>query len=552
MRHSLLTSSIGLALSSAIGSSVAAGLDASVKLYQLPQSDSTGKILLGQQLDLREDDLLLPDHEGVPWVIPGALNTLVPGGTVPHRFARIEQNLWPNSDDSANPTTQTISVISGNEYQIRIGRGSAVAATAVCSGAFTGTLTGDATEPQAFIAAATATTASLTVTISGEVADIALFDVTGQGNQNPGEYQRVDAANGLYGFAYYATEKANTVDGAGAVTEDVGAKLDPAPEMVAWPLSTNLFDVSEPVDLTELDVKGGVTVDVLPARWLNLFNNAVAFVDNAQTRYAYQVYTVTVGVAYAFSIYVKMDDLGVPTVGNSSDPTADFLIIFESSGINHVDDIEAIADNVYRIKYTKTATTTNTNFGVVKYTGQSAKGFKIVGYMLEPANFVGPYIAATGAPVSRDAVASQIPITGKVNQTEGVVHVRFTPTFAQTTLSATAEGIVSLRDAATSLLYMDSAGFKSTDGTNIATANATFIADTEIEIAVRWSTALNELQIGYNDGSWTWGTIVNYNGGFTEGAFINWFYGLESGGASMSKSDIYNKDMTIAQIEALP
>jgi len=144
------------------------------------------------------------------------------------------------------------------------------------------------------------------------------------------------------------------------------------------------------------------------------------------------------------------------------------------------------------------------------------------------------------------------PLESNFNQSEGVLRVKITPTFAQTALTITDEGIVSVQDSATSLLFMDSAGLKSTDGTNTATVNPSFVADVEIEIAVRWSTALNELQVGYSDGTWVWGSAVSYDGGFTLGTYINSYYGLTTANSTTGLCDIYNTDMTTGQVEALP
>ena len=73
----------------------------------------------------------------------------VPDDAVMADGVRYVRNLVDATSDV--PITQTITnVISGEEYQCRIGAASAVGSTAVFSGAFTGTLTGDAADPQTF------------------------------------------------------------------------------------------------------------------------------------------------------------------------------------------------------------------------------------------------------------------------------------------------------------------------------------------------------------------------------------------------------------------
>ncbi|MCP5009937.1 MAG: hypothetical protein GY942_08175, partial [Aestuariibacter sp.] len=161
-------------------------LAASIRqLLGLPTWDSTGKLIPGNWSDGRSSDILLPDNEGQ--------RVAIDGDHLPYEDARWPVNLWPSTDSSATPTTQTITVVSGHEYQLQIGAGSASGATAVCSGAFTGTLTGDTADIQSWDNGTPKTSSgtSLTVTITGSVANIQLEDVTGKVNQNPSEYTPV-------------------------------------------------------------------------------------------------------------------------------------------------------------------------------------------------------------------------------------------------------------------------------------------------------------------------------------------------------------------------
>jgi len=92
---------------------------------------------------------------------------------------RVVENLASGTD---TPATQNITVVSGNQYQVTIGKASASGSTAVCSGAFTGTLTGDGVNRIAITATGTpvtATTTTLTVTITGSVKELMVEDVTG-------------------------------------------------------------------------------------------------------------------------------------------------------------------------------------------------------------------------------------------------------------------------------------------------------------------------------------------------------------------------------------
>lgn len=127
----------------------------------------------------------IKDNEGLTWL---ALEHEI-------RFegGRRVENLWKyaaNETGSDNPTSKILTVISGHEYQLQIGAESDAGATAVCSGAFTGTLTGDGVNVISWPNGTpkTATGTSLTVTITGNIRKIQLEDVTNKTNKNPSEY----------------------------------------------------------------------------------------------------------------------------------------------------------------------------------------------------------------------------------------------------------------------------------------------------------------------------------------------------------------------------
>lgn len=171
---------------------------------------------------------------------------------------------------------------------------------------------------------------------------------------------------------------------------------------------------------------------------------------------------------------------------------------------------------------------------------------------LENLSFSTPPIVTEGVAVSRDAVDINHPFNGSFNQSAGVLRVKFTPGFAQSSVAGQ-QGVFAVRNNALSTLFLQSTEINSIDsGLNTASVASSFPDDTEIEIAVRWSAALNEMQVGFNNGSWTWGTAVPYSGTFIEDASIHLFKSLIAGGATISVCDVYNTDMTTTKIEALP
>ena len=192
-----------------------------------------------------------------------------------HIGARCVRNLF------SGVVTDTITVVSGREYQCCI-RGDN-AATAVFSGAFTDTLTADGTNPIAWPNGAikTATTDSLTVTITGILDQVLIEEVTGQTNQNPSAF--------VESIGYFDYENANTVDGNGVVTEAQG----------------------DPIT--------GMTGIQLEGERVNLFLNSGAAVTQNITTTA-QDYTVT--VTGTGSITLSGTATGVATEGSPLTVTA--------------------------------------------------------------------------------------------------------------------------------------------------------------------------------------------------------------------------------------
>jgi hypothetical protein len=112
-------------------------------------------------------------------------------------------------------------------------------------------------------------------------------------------------------------------------------------------------------------------------------SNAVTFGDNSVQRTVAFDYTTTVGVTYLFSAYVIMDDLSAPVIGLNTS-TGDFSIRLNSGTIAHaIYGSTHIGSNVYRVYAAITSTVTSPSHGIRKYTGQSAKGFKVSGFQLE-------------------------------------------------------------------------------------------------------------------------------------------------------------------------
>lgn len=117
-------------------------------------------------------------------------------------------------------TTHSVTVVSGLKYQVSITGDDG--ATCTLSGAAVDTLTADGVNQISFDdgTAITASSTTLTLTISGTLTGVLVEKVQGQSNQNPSSIIAVSST------ASYDTLNANTVDANGVVTERVGCKID--------------------------------------------------------------------------------------------------------------------------------------------------------------------------------------------------------------------------------------------------------------------------------------------------------------------------------------
>ena len=512
-------------------------------ILELPQADLTRKIISGLWEDTRTDEILLADHEG--------LIKTIPGGELPYQDGRVNQNLWPTSDSSDTPTTQVITVISGHEYQLAIGSGSGAGATAICSGAFTGTLTGDASNRISWVSGnpKTASTTSLTVTISGDVAEIYLEDVTGQANQNPSEYLVADGSSS--GFATYVTANANTVDGSGVVTEAVGSVLSPVPTLVHYPASTNLIPQSANWSTWWAQIDAVVTNDaVAPNGYLEADKITELSAVQNMCR-AYITDTVSVNDSYTFSLWVKLTGAG------EGDGTFDLIIVRADAGTYETTSITITATSAWqRVEVPHTFIYVHTAIaGHITTRAGGVTELHVWGAQFEKLAFSTPIIPTAGATASRDTVGIRHPFAGYFNQAAYTVVFDHTWSVAQTDLSATDMGMVAVQENATSVMFADSAGFKSADGTNTPLVDPTFIADNKWRCVVHGA-AGGDFQVSEKDidgvGTWVHGSALSYDGVFTEGSgWINLCYGNVYP-VVIQHLSIYDINMTTEQIEELP
>lgn len=154
-----------------------------------------------------------------------------------------------------------------------------------------------------------------------------------------------------------------------------------------WGANQNLVTYSEGVvstlDSSLVVTNAGTTITG--------YANSIQFGDNTVARLAYKLYTYKTGATYTISVIVQMDDNSAPVVGlnNSS---GDFCLVGASRVTTSTPVVTSLGGNVYRVSSSLVTTNTTPSWGVVKYTTQSSKGFRITGIQVNEGSVVQNYI----------------------------------------------------------------------------------------------------------------------------------------------------------------
>lgn len=455
--------------------------------------------------------------------------------------------------------TETITVVNGNDYQLTIAGDNG--ATAVCSGAFTGTLTANGVNriswnngtPQ------TAGSTSLTITVTGTLTEMFLEDVTGDTNQNPGEYIPAGEADGTAfayagGVRYYNYQKANTVSGTGIVTEAKGSDLTTDWGALFEPAATNLTRSSEALSNTShwANQAGTLTrtADDTAAPDGTITADKLDTTSNAQvTNARQQVAIADDSESYVFSIFIKKTSGDShyaaisPEFTGGTNRTACSAILNTNDGTISaqqifVDDagVETYGTDWYRfwVKVSNNGTG-NTNMDVRLYPAYNtdgtatqdaaATGFKhFWGAMLEKTDVISSYVPTAGATETRSA-DDGAPMFDYANwsQTEGTL------VFKLSMAAAINQGIFNVANAEAGVISYDTTNqFQTDDGTNQANVDPSLSSNLNdvIAFAVDYKT---NLYIGYKNitdaGSWVWDTdSASFDGAFFTNSVINLFY----------------------------
>ena len=190
-------------------------------------------------------------------------------------------------------TTHNVTVVSGRIYQVSCEGDNA--STVVLTGAATGTLTNDGVDRQGFDTAKTASTTTLTLTVSGTLTHIQVEDVTGQASTVPGEKLDISTdygfnVNGVKGFSI---DLGNSIS-SGVVTEAAGAIISPVPQVLMQPNRTNAITYSK--DLTNAAwTETGTSVAALDETGMDgVANSGCTLTDDNGAGYEFVYRTPTV------------------------------------------------------------------------------------------------------------------------------------------------------------------------------------------------------------------------------------------------------------------
>ena len=170
------------------------------------------------------------------------------------------------------------------------------------------------------------------------------------------------------------------------------------PSLFVEPQRTNVLTQSEGV-LSTYGLFDNVTN---ASSSFNSFLNAIQ-IPISGLSYSYKGATLTLSQIYTLSFFVKMDDNSAPVLTASSS-TGNFNLVGENNGIV-TDNLQVISigNNVYRVSGTLTGTGNSNNFGMVRFTTQVLKTFKMSAIQLELGSYPTSYIPTTSAAVTRNA-----------------------------------------------------------------------------------------------------------------------------------------------------
>lgn len=173
---------------------------------------------------------------------------------------------------------------------------------------------------------------------------------------------------------------------------------------VRHPAVTNLFEYANPsagapwIGPQEGNVTAGGAIGGLP--------RSLKFGSNSALSYAYRTNTLTGD--HVLQVLVQMDDFSAPVVGTSStDSSLDFVLNVEGATTGLTPSVDSLGGGLYRAWVKHTCTGILNNYGLLKYTGNSAKGFRVLLMQVHAGTKPRPFVLTSGATKAASADISQ-------------------------------------------------------------------------------------------------------------------------------------------------
>ena len=259
------------------------------------------------------------------------------------------------------------------------------------------------------------------------------------------------------------------------------------PSLLVEPQRTNVLTQSEGV-LSTYGLFDNVTN---ASSSFNSFLNAIQ-IPISGLSYSYKGATLTLSQIYTLSFFVKMDDNSAPVLTASSS-TGNFNLVGENNGIV-TDNLQVISigNNVYRVSGTLTGTGNSNNFGMVRFTTQVLKSFKMSAIQLEAGSYPTSYIPTTSAAVTRNGDAIyKTGISALIGQTEGTLFL-----YADIQKHNESDFYIAISNGASlgDAIYL----YQPSSGNIQILTRKTGNADGTITIAnANWTAGLNKVAIAY-------------------------------------------------------
>ena len=197
------------------------------------------------------------------------------------------------------------------------------------------------------------------------------------------------------------------------------------------------------------------------------FSASIAFGDNSVDRYAYKTVSTVAATHYTLSVFVQMDDGLAPVVGTNQN-LGDFCLVIEGEVANLNATVKHIAGSLYRVSAGRVTTAPiNANNGVLKFTTQSARTFRVIGIQLELGSATTTYQSVNTATDYADVGAPRYLSFDGTDDGMATPSIDFTGTDAVTVFA----GVRKNSDAATGMIVELSTNSDSTNGTFVLAAS---------------------------------------------------------------------------------